>query len=254
MKVDTFIVEKDFRSKPSHTASSLFPVYLPLPVQHLLLAKVQTILERACFEFGEQSMPGVLQKNQWDCPEAGELNMWVAEFQKRENVFQKRKDVGKPLIDLFRSVADIRHAAVHRIRVSGKGIEQFLLDAESLATLLEHHESLKVLPKLRQDTKIAIEELEHNKHVLSSKFEQTMKDIAAQRLELDRLEKAAISDLSKEDGDYQQLAGMNLMRAIGPEEAVILSAANTEQGTSSEAEDTEDAENEAELVCATWPQ
>ncbi|QSS59377.1 hypothetical protein I7I51_08812 [Histoplasma capsulatum] len=123
--------------KKSRHIPSLFPIYLPLRSQHLLLAKVQTILEQTCFEFGQHVMPDVLQKNHWDCPESAELNVWATELLQRQDVFADKKgDVGKPLEKLFRSVADIRHTAVHRIRVSARGIEQFLLDAETLAMLL----------------------------------------------------------------------------------------------------------------------
>ncbi|KAB5516962.1 hypothetical protein GE09DRAFT_1159085 [Coniochaeta sp. 2T2.1] len=126
-------------SKPSihtgiRTYPTLFPVYLPLRTQHHLLTKVQTLLERACFDFGQQHMQSVLQRYQWDCPEAAELNLWAAEFLNSQKQFAKRGDVGKPLGELFHSVSDIRHTAVHRIRVSAKGIERFILDAESLAT------------------------------------------------------------------------------------------------------------------------
>ncbi|KAB5522989.1 hypothetical protein GE09DRAFT_1153410, partial [Coniochaeta sp. 2T2.1] len=129
-------------SKPSiHTGiktyPALFPVYLPLRTQHHLLTKVQTLLERASLDFGQQHMQSVVQRDRWDCPEAAELNLWAAEFLNSQEQFAKRRDVGKPLGKLFHSVSDIRHTAVHRIRVSAKGIERFILDAESLATLLD---------------------------------------------------------------------------------------------------------------------
>jgi hypothetical protein len=225
---------------------SLFPAYLSLQTQHHLLVKIQTILEQACFEFGQQAMPDILEKNEWDCPESGELNIWTAEFLKRQGAFDKKRDVGKPLEKLFRSVADIRHAAVHRIRVSARGIEQFMLDAESLATLLGHVMSLAQLSKLRRETQMVIEELERNKHVLSSKLGETLESIAAQRVKLDHLEKAAISDMLKEDGDYQHFAGINLMEAIAAEESTALSSTATEKGINCDLEDEESVDNDDE--------
>jgi hypothetical protein len=237
---------KQSASKAPVRFPSLFPVYLPFQTQHRLLVRVQSTLEKACFEFGQQTMPDILQKHQWDCPESAELNIWVTEFLERQRAFDKMRDVGKPLENLFRSVADIRHAAVHRICVSAKGIEQFLLDAESLATLLGHTASLELLSKLRRTTQMAIEELERNKQVLSSKLEETLKSIAAQRMELDRLEKSAISETMKEDGEYQQFAGINLVQAMASEEATTLSATATEKGINSDLEDTESADNDEE--------
>lgn len=230
--------------KKSRHIPSLFPIYLPLRSQHLLLAKVQTILEQTCFEFGQHVMPDVLQKNHWDCPESAELNVWATELLQRQDVFADKKgDVGKPLEKLFRSVADIRHTAVHRIRVSARGIEQFLLDAETLAMLLGDMVRLKLLTDLRRDTQSAIEELERNKHLLGSKLDETLKRIAAQREELDRVEQSAITEMVKEDGEYQVLAGSNLEQAIASSEAMALTAAVTGNETSSDMDDVDSVED-----------
>ncbi|KAH6874201.1 hypothetical protein B0T10DRAFT_449413 [Thelonectria olida] len=213
--------------KRSRHAPSLFPVYLPFRTQHKLLVKVQTILEQACFAFGQRVMPDVLQKNRWDCPESAELNIWATEFLQRQSEFADRKsNTGKPLEKLFHSVADVRHTAVHRIRVSARGIEQFLLDAEGLATLLEDEVCLKSLTKLRRDTQLVIGELERNKHVLSSKLGETLKRTAAQRAELDRIEEEAIAEMVKEDGEYQVFAGSNLEQAIVSIDATAVALEN----------------------------
>ncbi|KAK3936165.1 hypothetical protein QBC46DRAFT_461632 [Diplogelasinospora grovesii] len=186
------------------------PCHIPSLFPHQLLTKVQDILEQACFDFGRQAMPDILRKNGWDCPEAAELNLWTAEFQQQQSEFaDKQGGAGKPLDKLFRSVADIRHAAVHRIRVSARGIEQFILDAESLATLLGDAVRLKSLTDLRRGTQLAIEELERNKHL-----SEIRKNIAIQRAELARLEEVVVAEMIKEDGEYQTFAGTNLKQVI----------------------------------------
>jgi hypothetical protein len=126
-----------------------------------------------------------------------------------------------------------------------------MLDAESLATLLDHSSSLMILTKLRRDTQMAIEELERNKHVLSARLEETRKSIAAQREELDRLEKAAISEMIREDGDYQQFAEENLLHGITSEEVTASSATATAKGTYSDVEDTQSADNDKDSSCTT---
>ena len=193
-------------------------------------------------------MPKVLQKYQWDCPEAAELNLWATEFLQRQDEFaEKARVVGKPLEKLFQSIADIRHTAVHRVRISGKGIEQFILDAESLATLLDDSVCLKSLTKLRRDTRLAIEELERNKHILRSKLDETLERIAAQRAELDQLEKAAITEMLEEDGQYQVFAGTNLERAISSEvttSASVTTALVVSENETSSREDMESVEDD----------
>jgi hypothetical protein len=210
--------------------------------QHRLLVKVQNILEQACFDFSQQAMPDILRKYGWDCPEAAELNRWTMEFLQRQGEFgEEEGKVGKPLEKLFHSVAAIRHTAVHRIRVSAKRIEQFLFSADSLLTLLKDEERLKLLMKLRRDTQSAIEELERNKHVLGLKLEETLKEITIQRAELDRMEKASIAEMLKEDADYQMFAGINLEQAIVCSEVLIpvAAAAATKNDTGSELGDTD---------------
>ncbi len=85
---------------------------------------------------------------------------------------------------------------------------------KSLATLLKHEESLKLIKKFRRDTQSAIEELERNKHVLISRLGDTLKRIAAQRAELGRLEELAVAEMVKEDGEYEVFTGTNLEQDI----------------------------------------
>jgi len=192
-------------------------------------------------------MPDVLQKNQWDCPESAELNLWALEFLRRQSIFADKENVGKPLDKLFRSIADIRHTAVHRLRVSAKGIEQFALDAESLVTLLGDLTSLELLTKLRRDTQLTIEELERNKHILSSKLGETLKSIAAERARLDCLEEVAIADMEKEDRDYQLFAGTNLENAmVYTDTATPITTIKNK--TSSDMDDTDSVEAYDELT------
>jgi hypothetical protein len=197
-------------------------------------------------------MPDVLQTHRWDCPESCELNLWAAEFLGRQSAFsEKGHSIGKPFADLFRSVAAIRHTAVHRIRLRARGIEQFLLDAESLLMLLKNEDSLKVITKLRRDTQSAIGELERNKHVLISKLEDTLKRIATQRAELDRLEEVAVAEMVKEDGEYQAFTGTNLEQDIDCSEAEPLNAnAAFQQETSSEMNDGDSVEEIGESSLA----
>lgn len=185
-------------------------------------------------------MPDVLERHDWDCAEAAELNLWAAEFLGNKSQFGDReKDAGKPLDKLFRSVADIRHSAVHRIRVSARGLEQFILDAESLATLLGDGDCLVSLRRLRRDTQMAVEELERNKHVLASQLGETMKRIAAQRAELDRLEAAAVAGMMKEDGEYQLFAGMNLETAMKLSESTAQASTVRENDAGSGSEEND---------------
>ncbi|GAP86305.1 putative ubiquinol-cytochrome-c reductase cytochrome [Rosellinia necatrix] len=245
--VETESVETCHNPKPPTVQStvaipSLFPVYLPLGTQHRILTDLQRLLEDACFDFAQRAMPDVLEKKGWGCSEAAELNLWAAEFQQRQSHFSdKVDDVGRPLPELLRSVAHIRHTAVHRICISARGLEQFLMNAESFMTLLGDTARLRVLTGIRRNVQQTIEELERNKHVLSSKLKETLRRLAAQRAELDRVEEAAILNMMREDGEYQASAGKNLEEVVTFSEVTFPVAAAKEDETSSDTDETDPA-------------
>ena len=56
--------------------------------------------------------------------------------------------------------------------------------------------------------------MRRNKDLLESQLSSKLKKIAYQKAELERLEQMAISDMLKENKEYQILAGANLDQAI----------------------------------------
>ena len=209
----------------------IFPLYLPTRARHKLLVHLQNILEVACYDFGKRTLPEVLQQRDWDCAEAVELNRWTDVLNKRQDVFAQVESIKKPLRDLFISIANIRHTAVHRIQVNVKGIEQFFLDAETLAVIMEETECAEKIAKLRRETQVVIEELQRNKILLHSKLDETLRGLASQREKLKRLEEMAIIEMGNEDDEYQALAGKSIEEIIEPSEASFLTAIETEQET-----------------------
>ncbi|KAH7233902.1 uncharacterized protein BKA55DRAFT_523373 [Fusarium redolens] len=152
-------------------SSSLFPVYLPFPTEHLLMERLQKTLELACYEFGARAMPDTLRNRGWDCPESVELSKWT-EVLKREGVL-KRENTRKTLQELLYSIANIRHTAVHRLRTSSVGLEMFIADAEDLVEVLGDTAYSKSISQLRTNMNSAITELTQNKQFLQLQLEQT---------------------------------------------------------------------------------
>jgi hypothetical protein len=200
-------------------------------------------------------MPEMLQQRGWDCAESVELNRWTEEFLKSQRRLLGDQDIRKPLDQLLRSIANIRHTAVHRIKVNSRGIEQFLLDAETLAKLLGDTKNTKRIAKLRRKTQAATDELQRNKQFVRSRLENTLRVIEARYKELDSLRDAAIADMEREEDEYQILAGKSVDDAIAPSEASFSTALETEQEDASRPDDTDDTDRdgaEAEQPEATW--
>lgn len=103
----------------SSGAPSLYPVYLPYQTQHKLLGIVQQALERAYYNFAMRVLPDLVEE-EWECAESVELNLWARIFSTNQERFSQEGvgKLGKPLSQLFDSVAQLRHTAVHRVRVS----------------------------------------------------------------------------------------------------------------------------------------
>jgi hypothetical protein len=183
-------------------------------------------------------MKHVMERERWDCPQAVELNTWVRILGSNQDRFQQAdlQGLGKPFPELLNSLSHLRHTAVHRLRVGANGLEQFLVDAETLAQLLQNDNYARRLTGLRRDTQLIIGELKRNKDLLESRLKSKLQNIADQRAELDRLEHLAVEEMIREDKEYQTLAGANLDEAIHSLDTTIQSAGPTEGESGSESD------------------
>lgn len=93
-----------------------------------------------------------------------------------------------------------------------------------------------MLSRLRREAQQFIDELGRNKDLLESILKEKLREIDAQRRELDSLECKAVENMLKEDKAYQALASANLEQAIGAPETIPHNASTSEHDTSSEAE------------------
>lgn len=184
-------------------------MYVPYKTQHQILVRVQCILEHACFEFAENALPDVLEKEEWECPESVELNKWSRIFSTNQNKLPMLKfaELGKPLEQVLASISQLRHTAVHRLRITAKHVEQFVKDAELLVNLLGNDSHSKKLAQIRREVQSSIGELQRNKDLLESRLAERLKEIALQRAELDRLERTAVQEMLDEDKENQLFVG-----------------------------------------------
>ncbi|KAF1833865.1 hypothetical protein BDW02DRAFT_648068 [Decorospora gaudefroyi] len=175
-------------------------ISLPLWDQHRILVRVQYALEKACFTFAQKRLAGVLQREGWDCAEAVELNRWpkvLLTYQAECNLNDVSHDA-KPLSSLLDSIVQLRHNAVHRVRLSSGELLQHITDAGYLAQLLQDGGCSKLMSTIRQRTQDAIEKLVRNKQLLECKLADIKKEFAAKRAELERQELALMEAAVRE--------------------------------------------------------
>jgi len=198
------------------SVSPLYPIYLPFDVQHRVLIGVQHVLERACYAFGQKKLGSVLLREKWDCAEAVELNHWPKIFLTYQNELfaNELEDLGKSFSELLDSIIELRHTAVHRIRVSADKTEQFIIDSESLAKLLQEDVSVQTISRWRHEIQHAIEGLKRNKVLLESRLTAIKTHLTARRAELDCQELDAVENTLKEDREYLALVKTKLDQAV----------------------------------------
>jgi len=115
------------------------PTYLPSRLQHLILTQTQRLLEECCYNFAEKWFPSILETNDWDAPEAVELNTWWRIFSKC-NIPTTAITLshGQSLTVLFKRAIFIRHCAVHRRpHIPLEKMEEMVQDAVLLSQALQ---------------------------------------------------------------------------------------------------------------------
>lgn len=156
--------------------------------------------------------------------------------------------MGKPFPQVLDSMAQLRHTAVHRIRVTVNRVHQYLLDAERLMLLLQDEAASKQLTALRQKAELATEDMKTNKDLLETRAAKQIRRYADQIIELERLQQAAVEEMLKEDKTCQISAAALLENAISQESQHPLGIYYGDDGKVSEgscdAESSSDAEED----------
>jgi hypothetical protein len=115
-----------------------------------------------------------------------------------------------------------------------------MVDAEALVRLLRDNDRVQKLSRIRVETQLTLGELKRTKDLLESKLTSKLKNIAAQRAQLDELEQMAINEMLREDKECQISAGDNLNQSVGSPDTVIQSETSTDADAKSEADLDED--------------
>jgi hypothetical protein len=156
---------------------------------------------------------------------------------------------GNSLTALFDSIAQLRHTAVHRLRLTANRTLQFIADAEILAKLIQDEDTVQTLSVIRQQVQATMEDMERNKDLLESRMATTRAQFAARKAELERQEREALEDIVKEDKEYTAFAGENLEQALDTPATSVDSQESMDEESFS---DTDSEEHIADEVGLTW--
>ena len=181
---------------------SLYPTYLTYQVQHELLNTVQRLLEQCCYEWARRWIPDLLEERKWTCFEAVELGQWAKVLPCR---LEQTHDEATSLesADSLKSALvathQLRHAAVHRLPTSAKGIGKMLGHALFLANALRDTNTTFKLDALLCEFNLKVRDMELHKNELENGLDEELNEIQEQRAILDRREQEAKLNMVKQD-------------------------------------------------------
>lgn len=184
--------------------------------QYHLLVYTQGLLENACFDFARASFPDILHKNAWDCPAAIELNLFIKELGERKALgLHNPKTITQLLKGSFlSSICDIRHDAVHRHRLSSNDIDGMLEKAVQFLNGIRDNQRAEWLERLWRDVQKTLLQLDTDEKDVDAALEKKRKKIESRKLELNRLEEAALRDAELSRKSFRGSAAFRIDHAI----------------------------------------
>ncbi|KAF5709494.1 hypothetical protein FGLOB1_5894 [Fusarium globosum] len=196
-----------------------YPVPLEAKVQHRLMVKLQQVMEHACYEFAQREMQKTLEDQEWDHPEAVELDQWMNILIGHDG-FDTNKST-KELEVLFLSGVEIRDVAVKRVVVDPWRTRVFLKNAEDILKVLEAGDYLYIIEKLRSDVETSLGELHLTTMLKRVRVEKELAEIAAESKKLqqrrERVEAAILPWMKKcqeHMKESQDVAGSEMQDAL----------------------------------------
>lgn len=121
---------------------------------------------------------------------------------------------GSSLDFIFLSTTKLRHSAVHRLRMTARGVSQLVESAQNLAEALRDSIRTAQLKELHLDIDSKIKAMELNKNVLEDEFAREIEEIGQQRKDLDEKEERLRADLRVKDLENTLLIGSLLEESV----------------------------------------
>ena len=202
----------------------LNPLYLPFKTQHKILVHIQTSLEEYCFPFSNIHFPLQMQLYKWDVPESIELTQWTHKFAKLLNTLPSsaiNRIPGRSVTDILIATNTIRHAAVHRQRVTAAEMLEMLDAAITFAHTLRDTARAKQIKKAKSQLTLSIYQVTWYQRLLARNFKPIFASIAHRRTELDELEASSIEEMVATEKQQRALVGDALERFFDAEGKAI---------------------------------
>ncbi|OJJ43168.1 hypothetical protein ASPZODRAFT_1230696 [Penicilliopsis zonata CBS 506.65] len=186
--------------------------------QHAILTVAQTLLEEACFAFAKKWMPNFLENHKWDCAAAIELSYWTNNILGHwvhvlpRTAFNSTGQTN--LAAVFRATNELRHTAVHRVRVPAYHIGNLLQDAIKMLDALKDDSRKALLEDLHAELESKSEAMACQRMLVEESTQEELAEIRQQRAEMDRREQEILEKSDQQDVENRQRVGRLLERSV----------------------------------------
>ena len=150
-------------------------------------------------------MPSLLEERRWTCSEAVELGRWSIAIPRRFDTFSfdaTSLGSGEALRAVFLATHPLRHAAVHRLHTSVRGVERMLENALNMVTALKDAPRKCKLHNILEDFRSTMRAIEVNKNELEISLDKELVSIQQQRTTLDKKEREARLGMFQQDREH----------------------------------------------------
>ncbi|KAH7304101.1 hypothetical protein B0I35DRAFT_445893 [Stachybotrys elegans] len=183
-------------------------------VQHRLMVRVQYLLEQACFEYAQKHLPHLLQRNNWSCPEAMELHIFERELRElNPEAKSKGRDKALPPATHPKRAIQIRHAAVHRERMSAHMMGEMLHDGEKLLEELGDMNRRDAMAKLRTRVHGILIQLDAKEKSSDEALEEKRREFERKRRALQQVEEAFTLQIKTRQAKFRGSAARGMFQA-----------------------------------------
>jgi hypothetical protein len=144
-------------------------VGFPFEAQHRVLLRVQQLLEEVCFRFMERWLPSVLAQHEWTCAAAIELTKSLRIIKTNLDILPADcmdAPTQTLFIEIAPHVAQLRHAAVHRLHLKHDEFLERIDCAHKLAGILHDLERMSVLQALCTQVNALTKKLEYETRIV----------------------------------------------------------------------------------------
>lgn len=189
----------------------------PFEAQHCVLFRVQRLLEEACFRFMERWLPAMLAQHEWKCAAAIELTKSLTVIKTNLNILPADcmdAPTKTLFIEIAPHVAQLRHAAVHRLHLEHDEFLQRIECAHKLAGILHDLERMNMLQALRSQVDAVTKKLEFETRIVKQKADCILSQLSQQKAGIAQREQQLRNTVARKESHLTAAAGRTILEHI----------------------------------------